>query len=70
MSDDCAWCGGEIIGPFTNRRGEVFCSISHRTASNAALKRLLNKPVEQIGGVTEIAQRIDNLSSKDIWSAK
>ena len=56
---DCAWCGGEVIKPYPNKRGEVFCTRYHRTASNAALKRLLNKPVEQIHGVTEIAQRIE-----------
>ena len=60
IDDDCCWCGGEIINMFANRRGEVFCSALHRAASNRALKRLLDKPINQIGGVTEIAQRIDN----------
>jgi hypothetical protein len=41
--DDCAWCGGEIFEPHPNKRGEVFCSKNHRTASNRALKRLLER---------------------------
>ncbi|KKL04667.1 hypothetical protein LCGC14_2613750 [marine sediment metagenome] len=40
-SKDCAWCGGECRRPWMNRRGEVFCSRSHREESNAALKRLV-----------------------------
>lgn len=32
---DCAWCGGEIVGkPYPNKHREVFCSRSHRRASN------------------------------------
>ena len=41
----CAWCGGQCDQPrpFPNRRGELFCSASHRSSSNRALKRLLSK---------------------------
>ena len=46
QNSDCAWCGGEVFKEYRNRRNEVFCSINHRTASNRALNRLLNKPVE------------------------
>jgi hypothetical protein len=40
---ECSWCGGvcDQPRPFYNRRGEVFCSPSHRSSSNRALKRLL-----------------------------
>lgn len=37
---DCAWCGGEIERDYPNKRGEMFCSPSHRSSSNRALKRL------------------------------
>lgn len=40
---DCAWCGAacDQPHPYPNRRGEVFCSPSHRSASNRALARVL-----------------------------
>lgn len=39
---DCAWCGAECDQPrpYANWRGELFCSPSHRSASNRALARL------------------------------
>jgi len=47
---ECAWCGADrpSVPPrcggdrrwFQNRRGETFCSRSHREESNAALRRL------------------------------
>jgi hypothetical protein len=42
---NCAWCGGacDQPRPFPNRRGEVFCSPSHRATSNAALRRFNNR---------------------------
>lgn len=45
---DCAWCGGEIERPSVNGRGEAFCSGAHRSASDRALRRLLNRE-ERIG---------------------
>lgn len=44
-SPECAWCGGECLDPKRNRRGEVFCSGTHRRASNRALKNLLDREV-------------------------
>ena len=46
LGEDCSWCGAAILEehdlePFTNRAGEVFCSKSHRQASNAARDALL-----------------------------
>ncbi len=38
---DCAWCGADCTTQFPNRRGEVFCSKSHRSSSNRVLKRLI-----------------------------
>ena len=40
---DCAWCGAacDQPHPYPNRRGEMFCSPSHRSASNRALARFL-----------------------------
>ena len=40
---DCAWCGAacDQPHPYPNRRGEAFCSPSHRSASNRALARFL-----------------------------
>lgn len=32
------WCEGRWL---PNRRGEFFCCVSHRRASNAALRRLM-----------------------------
>ena len=42
---ECSWCGGvcDQPRPFLNRAGEVFCSPSHRSASNRALKRFLER---------------------------
>jgi len=42
---DCAWCGApcDQPRPYLNQRGEVFCSPSHRAASNRALARLLGR---------------------------
>jgi hypothetical protein len=37
---DCSWCGGEASPVFRNRADEVFCSPSHRSSSNRALRRL------------------------------
>lgn len=40
---ECSWCGGEVLEgerAYPNRRGEVFCSPSHRSSSNRALRRL------------------------------
>lgn len=51
QESDCAWCGADVRAEiaagttprvFVNRCGERFCSKSHRDASNAALRRLLN----------------------------
>lgn len=39
---ECAWCGAEVEKGFPNRRDEMFCSVGHRSASNRALKRLLD----------------------------
>ena len=39
--NDCAWCGGDCYTEFKNRRGEIFCSKSHRQASNKALNDFL-----------------------------
>ena len=41
IGDDCSWCGGEIFEMFANRRDEIFCSKSHRSASNRALRELI-----------------------------
>ena len=43
IDTDCAWCGGSTAAAAKckNRRGEIFCSPSHRRASNAALKALV-----------------------------
>lgn len=42
---ECAWCGADIgeegVMPRPNGRGEVFCSTSHRSSSERALRRLL-----------------------------
>ena len=40
---DCAWCGAacDQPHPYPNRRGEMFCSPAHRSASNRALARVL-----------------------------
>lgn len=43
VGSDCAWCGGEIETPHGNQAGEVFCSASHRSASNRARDRFLAK---------------------------
>jgi hypothetical protein len=42
---DCAWCGApcDQPRPYLNKQGEVFCSSSHRAASNRALARLLGR---------------------------
>ena len=40
---DCAWCGGDSFTEFRNKRGETFCSQSHRSSSNRALKRLIDR---------------------------
>ena len=38
---DCSWCGGACWPTvYRNRRDEAFCSPSHRSSSNRALKRL------------------------------
>lgn len=50
MTDDvqeCSWCGAElgVDGEkiFPNREGELFCSKNHRSSSNRAKKRLLDR---------------------------
>ena len=47
---DCAWCGApcDQPRPYLNQRGEVFCSPSHRAASNRALARLLGREVTKM----------------------
>ncbi len=40
---DCAWCGGECEDEHRNRGGEIFCSKNHRSASNRALKRFVDR---------------------------
>jgi hypothetical protein len=44
LTQECAWCGGDCnpLLPFTNQRGETFCSSYHRTASNSALRAFLS----------------------------
>ena len=46
VDSECAWCGGEALDVFINKRLEVFCSPVHRTASNRALRRLLQDQEE------------------------
>lgn len=44
----CTWCGQKCPKkPYTNRRGEVFCSPAHRTAGNEAYRRLFEAPAER-----------------------
>lgn len=41
---ECAWCGAEIGKDekvYPNKRGEYFCSKTHRDSSNRALRRLI-----------------------------
>jgi GNAT superfamily N-acetyltransferase len=42
---DCAWCGApcDQPRPYLNRRGEPFCSPTHRAASNRALARFMGE---------------------------
>jgi len=41
---ECSWCGAELEkNSFPNKDGEFFCSKSHRSSSNRAKKRLLDR---------------------------
>jgi hypothetical protein len=43
---DCAWCGAALADEperCMNRRDEAFCTPNHRTASNRALRRLIER---------------------------
>jgi hypothetical protein len=47
--EECAWCGADLDHEpkrCRNQRGEAFCTPYHRSASNAALRRLLARPEE------------------------
>jgi hypothetical protein len=48
MMVECAWCGGEPDKEYPNRRGEIFCSASHRSSSNRALKRLQARETDDV----------------------
>jgi hypothetical protein len=40
---ECSWCGAPTERPYMNREGEVFCSSSHRSSSNRAKKRFIER---------------------------
>jgi len=46
----CAWCGTEVEKAYCNRRGEIFCCVNHRTASNAALRRFMADEYKKLSG--------------------
>ena len=58
LIQECAWCGGEIFQPYSNKRDETFCSTNHRTASNAALKRLTNKEDSLVSALEDIGRSL------------
>lgn len=48
-AEECAWCGAPEL-TCRNRRGEAFCSKSHRAASGRGLRRFelaLSQPLKK-----------------------
>lgn len=41
--EDCSWCGAPTERPYRNREGEVFCSASHRSSSNRAKRKFIER---------------------------
>lgn len=45
---ECSWCGAECEGTFGDRRGDKFCTRSHRDASSRAVANLRAQERRQI----------------------